>query len=176
MEELNRDKVDIKVLILYIISRLPAPIDRDRLFELCLSDEGVGYFDYTECLYELIYSGHIDETDDGLSVTAKGRKNAAALEKTLLYSVRKAADRSLKPVADELSRFSNITADVTGSGSDCGVHLALSDGKGVILDMQMLCGSEEQAKTVRRNFRKNAEKYYIRFIEMLSEDSGKKKK
>jgi len=45
------EKLDIKLLILFILSRLPAPVDRGTLDELCQQcDDGVGYFDYSDCL------------------------------------------------------------------------------------------------------------------------------
>ena len=40
------EKLDIKLLILFILSRLPAPVDRGTLDELCQQcDDGVGYFE-----------------------------------------------------------------------------------------------------------------------------------
>ena len=55
------EKLDIKILILFILRRLPGEVDPHTLAELCQCDEGVGYFDYSDCLHELISSGHIDE-------------------------------------------------------------------------------------------------------------------
>ena len=45
---LVRDELDRKILILYVLRRLPAPIDSELLFETCLCDNGVTYFDYSE--------------------------------------------------------------------------------------------------------------------------------
>ena len=41
---------------------------------------------------------------------------------------------------------------------------------GEILNLQMLCGGEEQAEKLEENFRKNAEKYYTQIMELLSRD------
>ena len=62
--------------------------------------------------------------------------------------------------------------DILAARADnvCRVHLALSDGMGEILNLQMLCGGEEQAEKLEANFRKNAEKYYTQIMELLSRD------
>ena len=49
MDQLDavREKLDIKILILYILRRLPGYIDRFTLSDLCQSG-GVGYFDCSD--------------------------------------------------------------------------------------------------------------------------------
>ena len=71
---------------------------------------------------------------------------------------------------DELRRRAMITASHETADNVCRVHLALSDGMGEILNLQMLCGGEEQAEKLEENFRKNAEKYYTQIMELLSRD------
>ena len=73
-------------------------------------------------------------------------------------------------IADELRRRAMITASHETADNVCRVHLALSDGMGEILNLQMLCGGEEQAEKLEENFRKNAEKYYTQIMELLSRD------
>ena len=48
------EKLDIKILILYILRRLPGVVDPETLLELCQCDGGIGYFDYSDCLSELV--------------------------------------------------------------------------------------------------------------------------
>ena len=80
------DKLDTKVLILYVLHRLPSRIDAEKLADLVLIDGGIGYFDYKQCLCELIENSQVDETDEGCLITAKGSRNCEILADSLPYS------------------------------------------------------------------------------------------
>lgn len=175
MDGMIHEKVDLKVLILYIMSRLPAPVYPETVFEICICDNGVEYFDFTECFYELLESEHIREQDDEYVITSKGRNNAQILETSLPYSVRRAADRLIAPEAERLERLKMITADFESDGSSCTGHFALSDGVGQILKLDILCSDSSQAKKMKKNFRRCAEQYYISIINMLENGLEDKK-
>ena len=163
------DKMDIKLLILFVLRRLPAEIDIEKLADLILIDGGVGYFDYKECLAELVTTAQIEEEDNCVKITAKGSRNGEILETDLPYSVRVKAEKTLAPVAEEMRRSSMILANHEVKDGGVIVYLAVSDGIGNIFDLKILASDEVQAKKIEKNFRKRAEEYYNRFIEELSE-------
>ena len=163
------EKLDIKILILYILRRLPGEVDPHTLAELCQCDEGIGYFDYSDCLAELVETGHISESDDGYTITEKGARNADTVESSLPYSVRSKALKLIAPVEEKMRRAAMITARHTLDDDGCFVQLALSDGKGEIINLRFLCADEEQALAIEKNFRRDAESYYLRITELLSE-------
>ena len=68
-----------------------------------------------------------------------------------------------------LRRAAMIKASHSMEEDGCYVHLAMSDGEGEIIRLSLLCAGEEQAKKIEQNFRKGAEGYYHRVIELLSE-------
>ena len=163
------DKLDIKILILFVLRRLPAEIDSEKLADLVLIDGGVGYFDYKECLAELATTAQVEDDDGFVKITAKGSRNGEILESSLPYSVRVKAEKTLTPVAEEMRRSAMILANHEVTPNGITVYLAVSDGIGTIFDLKILAADEEQAKKIERNFRRNAESYYNRFIEALSE-------
>lgn len=164
------DEVDLKLLILYILRRLPSPVDMETLFEICICDNGVEYFDYAEYLHELTENGNVQTADGEYVITDKGRRNGEEVENSLPKSVRLAADKAIAPVAKLLLRYSLIKAEQVESEFGPEVHLALSDGQINLLDLRIYCGDPERAKVIRRNFRKNAEKCYTRILEILTEN------
>lgn len=163
------DKIDIKILILFVLRRLPAEIDSEKLADLILIDGGVGYFDYKECLAELVTTAQIEDDDGLIKITAKGSRNGEILESNLPYSVRVKAEKTLTPVAEEMRRSAMILANHEVTPNGITVYLAVSDGIGTIFDLKILAADEEQAKKIEKNFRRKAEDYYNRFITELSE-------
>lgn len=163
------DKLDIKLLILFVLRHLPAEIDGERLADLVLIDGGIGYFDYKVCLAELVNTAVISEEDGCYRITAKGSRNCEILENTLPYSVRAKANRTMAPVIEEMRRSSMILANHESTDAGIMVYLAVSDDVGNIFDLKILASDEQQAKKIEKNFKKNAENFYQRFIQELSE-------
>ena len=170
MERLGfiHEKLDIKRLILFLLRRLPgaiAPIDLQDFTQQC--DEGFGYFEYSDCLAELIENGLINEEEDGLRISAKGASAGETVESSLPYSVRKKAEKIIAPEAERLLRLSMLTAEHELKKGECFVTLAMSDGKGEIIRLEILSSGEAQAERIEENFRCHAEKIYGQIIELL---------
>ena len=163
------ERLDIKILILYVLRRLSGAVDAETLRGLVQSDEGVGYFDYADCLSELVENGNVEETEDGYAITETGARNADAVESSLPYSVRVKAMKLIAPVEEKLRRAAMITAQHETAEDGCIVTLAMSDDQGELIRVKLLCSGEEQAKKMEKNFRRGAESYYQRIVEILGE-------
>ncbi len=163
------DKLDIKILILFVLRRLPAPVDPQTLLDLCQVDDGMGYFDYSDCISDLLKSGHMTESEEGFQITEKGARNSDATESSLPYSVRSKALRGIAPVEERMRRMAMITARHSLDEKGCMVELAMADGKGEMIHLQLLCADEEQARGMEKRFRKDAERSYPQRAEPLSE-------
>ncbi len=165
-----REKLDIKLLLLFILRRLPGSLKGETLSDLCLEYGRIGYFEYAECLGELMDAGHVEASFDGYRITEKGDRNCAIVESSLPYSTRSHLEKTLKPMAEAMRRLNMIGATHTVSEDGCQVELKLNDGVSNILELRILCSGEEQAKKMEALFRKNAEKTYHKMIELLNEE------
>ena len=165
-----REKLDIKILILFILKRLTAPIDFDKLSELTMCDDGISYFDFAECVDELVNTDHIYFDGNTYVITDKGERNGAVTESGIPYSVRLKAEKITAAFNAEVARNAMI---VTGKemkrGGGFTVSLSLSDGIDEILSMHLYAANEKQADEIERGFRKNAENIYNVIINNIFE-------
>ena len=164
-----QEKLDIKILILFILRRLPGEVDGETLANLALSDGAAGYFEYAECLAELEDSGHVEREGNAYRITEKGNRNCEIVESSLPYTLRSHLEKKLSPMAEGMRRQALITTKHQEVLAGCQVCLTLSDEMGAIMDLKMICGGEEHAQKIEANFRKKAEEYYNQIINLLSE-------
>ena len=164
-----RDELDIKILILFILEKLPRPVDATTLSDLALFDGGFTWFDYTDCLAELVRTEHVTEQAGKYVITEKGRRNVNTVSSSLPYTVRAKAERLTAPVAAAMRRSSMIESAVEDGPKDGKiVSLRLSDGVGEIVSMRLAVPNEEMAQTIEKRFRASAEDIYNQVIELLT--------
>lgn len=168
-------ELDTKILILYVLRRLPRPVDANTLAELCSFDNGVSWFDYAGCLADLVDTGHIEKlSGERYMITEKGSANGEAAETSIPYSVRRKADRLLEPVARKMQRDAMIEAShEAAEGGGTTVRLKLSDGKGDVMSISILAPDEDTAAAMEKTFRAGAEDVYQRLIEILTDGTEK---
>lgn len=170
-----REELDIKILILFVLNRLPGPVSQEALAELVLVDEGFDYFEFSQCLSELVKTGHVSEKNNGYRVTELGEEHGNTVESSLPYSVRTKAERRARPLIAKMKRDAQILSshEVLENGG-CKVSLSLSDGIGSVIELKLLSSGPEQAELIERNFRADAENIYLEIIRILTEqDEGK---
>lgn len=164
-----REKLEIKILILYILSRLKAPIDFDSLADLTMCDDGISYFDFAECIDELEKTGHIQKEASQYIITNKGIINGTATETAVPYSVRNKAKDSVNTFNFEVERQSNIKTEIQYKLGEFEVSLILSDGFSEILNMKMKTDSEKNAMELEKGFKNKAEKLYNTILKCILE-------
>lgn len=170
------DKLEIKFLILYITARVIEPIPFDTVLDLTLCDDAIDYFDFSECLTDLVKTEHLILKDDLYSITEKGLRNSRICESSLPYSVRLRCDKNLAACNRKLRRKSQVKASTEKrANGTCTVHLSLEDDMGSLMDLDLMVVREDMGKLVEKRFLKNPEKLYSQIMELLlSEDEDLK--
>lgn len=163
------DKLDLKMLELYILSKAAGVLPPETLTDLVRRHEGVDYFEFTEATAELVSTGHLDQTEEGYLITEKGRAASAACESSLPYSVRRRCAQDLAPVNATLRRNAQIRGEKIPHGDGMiTARMTLDDDGGNLLTIELLCPSEEQADRLIAGFRAKPEQVYNEVLEALS--------
>ena len=167
-------ELDTKILILYVLRRLPRPVDAQTLAELCSFDNGVSWFDYADCLAGLVDTQHVEALPgERYIITDKGRVNGEAAETSIPYSVRIKANRLLEPVAEKMRRDAMIDTGHENAPGGIITRRSLSDGKGEIISMRLLVPDEDTSEGIEEFFRTDAEGIYQQIIEILTDGMKK---
>ena len=164
-----QSELDLKLLVLYIMSRVAGPVTLLQLLELALCDEGVDYFDFAECLSDLVRTEHLTLSADGLyAITDKGLRNSRICESSLPYSVRLRCDKNLAACNRHLRRKSQVKASTEKRPNGTyTVRLELSDDMGSVMDLKLMVPREDMGKILAARFRQAPEKLYSEIIDLL---------
>lgn len=171
-----QDKLEIKFLILYVASRLIEAVPFEAMQELTMCDEGIDFFDFSECLSALVSSEHLTVSEDGLyAITEKGLHNGQICESSLPYSVRLRADKNITIYNQKLRRQSQIKSEIAPRPNGTyTVTLAFSDDSDEnILKMELMVPKKVMAQDLAERFQKNAEQLYSGILNALFEEPKK---
>lgn len=167
-----RDKLEIKFLILYIAARIIEPVPFDTILDLTMCDDAIDYFDFSECLADLVRTKHLTMSKDGLyAITEQGRRNSEICSSSLPYSVRLRCDRNLTEWNRKLRRESQVRTSVEERPNGTyTVRLSLDDDLGSVMDLRLMVVREDMGKALAKRFQQNPEKMYNEMIHVLLDD------
>ena len=162
-------KEDIKFLILFAMDLLHFPVDFNTVVDLTTwCDDGFGYFELSEAFYELLPTGHIEQTpaeEPCYEITDKGREAVTIFEKQIPYPVREAAQRSAIRVVRQIRRDAAVrTAVDERAENDLTVRMEMDQ----VFAIEMNVVSHAQAAMLERTFKANAEAIYQTLLSALT--------
>ena len=165
-----QDDLDLKLLVLYIMDRVAAPITFLQLFELALCDAGVDYFSLTQAVEHMVATGQLEKEEDRYAITDKGRRNSQICESSLPYSVRLHCDENLVKVNDALRREAQVQARVADNEDGTAVlTLIFQDGDSPLLHLELLAPDRERAAAWSGAFRADPGKFYLSVTRLLED-------
>ena len=118
----------------------------DTLLDLTLCDDAVDYFDFSECLADLVKTEHLtlDEESGLYAITEKGRRNSEICETSLPYSVRLRCDKNLNACNRALRRKNQVKSSTEPRPNGTfTVSLSLDDDMGSVMDLRLAIPREE---------------------------------
>lgn len=168
-----RSKLDIKILILYFLSKMREPARFEHLNELAYIDGAIDYFDFCECLASLEETGHMEKFDDGFILTETGAKNCALCLNSLSFTVRRKAEKMAENFTASIRRGRHLNTSVTKTpDGEYNVHMELRDEKNIVLSMDILAPTSPHARKLEAGFKAGAESICGNIIAMIIGETG----
>ena len=167
-----RKKREIKYLILYVASRLVASVPFETLQELVMCDEGIDFFEFSECVSSLVDTEHLARSkSERYTVTPKGVENGRACEEEIPYSVRVTADALIAEANRKLRREAQIKSSVVPRANGMyNATLTFNDDNGIpLMHLELAAPEEETASGLAKRFQENPERLYNDMIRLLFE-------
>ena len=169
-----QSELDLKLLVLYIMSRAAGPITFLQLLELALCDAGVDYFSLTQAVNHMVETGQLSKEDERYSITEKGRRNSEICENSLPYSVRMHCDENLVKVNEALRREAQVQSKILENEDGTNtLHLRLNDVGSPLLVLDLLVPGPTQAIAMSQKFREDPAGLYHAIVALLSQPSTK---
>lgn len=155
------DMLDVKVLILFVTSRVQYPVNCQEIYELCYQDECLSYFDVCTALPEMVASGHLRQEGETYEITDKGRETGALTADSIAFTVRQRAENAVARFNRQVRRSSYVKTQIVPRDSgDCAVVLSLCDDMGSLMTLELTAPDQRQAIRLGRLFENKAEMVY----------------
>ncbi len=171
------DKLDVKVLILFILARIETPLDVDQIYEVAYQDESLNYFVLAESLPELCDTGHLSVDQNGCyTITEKGRKQGGFVEDSLAIPVVQKVSVSIQQKIDQIRRESLLSTEV--QQDENGNYMAVlhyRDNELPLMTISLYSPNESHAAAMANNMRKNITDIYKAAIEAATDDKRVKR-
>ena len=165
-----REIEDVKLLILYTLSKLNRPVPTEAMVDLFLNSETVEYFSLKEAIDELIETRHIAvDPEGGVTVlTRLGYEAARELSSRLPRWACARAVRGAIELLASLDRREGTNARVYERDGQFVADCTLSDGDSLLYRLELTLPSREFAFATSENFKENAVDIYRMILKKLS--------
>ncbi|MGN0980001.1 MAG: DUF4364 family protein [Candidatus Avoscillospira sp.] len=156
------DILDVKILILYVMALVEDPVTAQTIYELCYQDECLSYFDVQEAIPQMVTSGHLSQTEDGLYViTDKGRETEEITQDAIAFPVKQRAKNAVEHWNRKTKRDQFLRTEIRKRESgDYMVVMGLDDYDGPLMNLELTAPNLQQARKLEAAYRKNAEAVY----------------
>ncbi len=163
------DMLDVKLLVLFVMSRVMYPVDLQQIYELSFQDDTLSYFDLAQAVPQMVESGHLEAADaTRFVITEKGREACSVTEDAVAYPVMQRAQKAVESFNRSVRRSSFVKTDVTPrDGGDFSVHLCLNDEVGELIRIELMAPTQKQARRLSDSFSENAETIYKTVMDLL---------
>lgn len=173
-----RDTIELaenKLLLLYIISKIPQPASRSGITQIVLENNLLNYFQMQQYIAELIDGGFIDNYKENnmhmITITSIGINALSFFENRIPDKKKEIIDTFLKTHNHEiLKKDIESFAEYLKSPNDkYVVNLKLIKNEDLLLDLNLSAETKSNAEHICNTFEKQPEEIYKRIKDIFKD-------
>jgi DNA-binding PadR family transcriptional regulator len=169
----NKELVENKLMLLYLIDKLNLPVSNLQIIKLILGNKLMNYFQLQQNLTELKGAGYLSTTNDGgrtiFSITESGSQVLTLLSDHLHPGIMERIDLLIASVRNNIKNEILITADYYAERENEYIaSCKMSEENFTLISIELLAGSKNDAKTICENWKKHSQDIYAEIIETLT--------
>lgn len=170
-------KLDVKVLILFILARIDTPLSAQEIYEVAYQDDSLNYFTLAESLPELVKSGHLETNSaEKYLITEKGRQQGSAVEDSLAVPVVQKVSAAIEEKLTQLRRDSFITTTVTQDEQGYWIAtLNYRDDGMPMMSLSLMAPNQALGHAMAANLKRNANALYQQNLNQAIEAPKKRR-
>lgn len=171
------DKIDVKLITLFIIENFRMPVPNSYLVDIIMLNPIINYFDLENHIAELFDEGFVtyytEDCDRFYSLTDKGQEALKFFSSRIPKTVRERLLRTIKLKVKELKNELSIKADYEKiSDIEYKVTLGIIEGASELFCVSIAVGDEIMAKKMCASFRHDPEALYSEILSALIKDNS----
>lgn len=169
-----QDMLDVKVLILFVMSKLSYPVSLQKIYELCYQDDKLSYFDVSVAVPDMVRSGHLQKLpDDTYLITDKGREHEEVTCDAIAYPVMQRALSAVQRYNTQMQRKGLIETKIRKEeAGDYTAELRLFDEAGSLMKLELSAPTLSQARALCRVYEQQADTIYQMLLRQLLEGAS----
>lgn len=180
----NREIVQNKLIIMYMIDKLNMPVSNNSITSFVLETRLMNYFMFQQCFNEL-HDGKLIEfhatdksqkSSDGFKLTKSGENTLQYFLNLIPPGIRKQLDKKLPKARKEIQCESLVTADfLPESESKFTVTCKMGEKDFPLVELKATVGTKKDARAVCENWKNHSSEIYAEIIESLIKDRAQPK-
>jgi len=175
--ENSRELAENKLILLYIINNLEAPVSNLLLTKIILENKLMNYIFLQQYLDELCDGKLLEKIDieDKLSyrISPAGNQSLDYFTSLIAAGTKSRIDEALSNNKKRMKYENSIVADFEAvNENEYIANLKISEGKFNYIDLKVTVGSRNDAKKICNNWAKNSEKLYKKILSDILESEN----
>lgn len=169
------DKIDVKLITLFIIENFKTPVPNSFIVDTLMLEPFINYFDLQEQMAELeeeeFVTYYIENNDRFYSITSKGAQALEFFRVRIPKTVRERLLRAIKIKVKDLKNALSIKAEYKKVNDiEYSVTLGISEGNFDMFGLTISVGDEVMAKKMCGQFKDDPQAMYSEFLSVLTKN------